>query len=285
MIREAGPGDRAAVEALLMRQIDGAMFPLSNLRAHGLGVGDFVSDHDHATRVWVLGGESLVGLTRSGMLLPLLQGQPDLSPLPDALAGLAVTGAVGPVASVRSVLDALGLARQPTWLNRDEPGFGLDLAQLRAPGVPGAALVPLTTAPRPLLVDWRTRYNIEVMGTPAAEAALHAAKHIDGFLAQDSHRVLMLDGKPVAMTGFNATLPEIVQIGGVYTPPGLRGRGYARQAVALHLAEARAGGVGRAVLFAANDAAASAYRAIGFQPSLAFTLVLFAAPNTIAPCP
>jgi predicted GNAT family acetyltransferase len=83
------------------------------------------------------------------------------------------------------------------------------------------------------------------------------------------------------MTGFNATLPEIVQIGGVYTPADLRGRGYARRAVALHLAEARGKGTARAVLFAANDAAARAYRAIGFQPAVPFTLFLLSTPTRI----
>jgi hypothetical protein len=41
MIREAGPEDRALLEALLLRRIDGAMFPLSNLRTQGVGRGDF----------------------------------------------------------------------------------------------------------------------------------------------------------------------------------------------------------------------------------------------------
>jgi predicted GNAT family acetyltransferase len=73
-----------------------------------------------------------------------------------------------------------------------------------------------------------------------------------------------------------------VQVGGIYTPPALRGRGLARAAVALHLAEARNTGVSRAVLFAASPAAARAYTAIGFQPNGSFALVLFAAPVTIA---
>ena len=40
MIRELGPDDRAAIEALLTARIDQAMFPLVNLREHGLGWGD-----------------------------------------------------------------------------------------------------------------------------------------------------------------------------------------------------------------------------------------------------
>ena len=77
------------------------------------------------------------------------------------------------------------------------------------------------------------------------------------------------------MTGFNAVLPEHVQVGGVYTPPEGRNRGYARRAVAIHLAEARASGVRHAVLFAASAAAARAYEAIGFQRDGSFALALY----------
>jgi GNAT superfamily N-acetyltransferase len=258
------------------------MFPLSNIRAHGLGEAGFASNHDHATRVWIAGGSSLVALTRGGMLMPLLDDTPDLSPFSAALAGMTVTGAVGPAASVRPMLTALGLTAVPARLDEDQAGFALELSSLRLPDLQGAALVPLTVALRPLLVAWRAASTIETQGMPADEATARAAAEVDGYIARDSHRILTRDGQPVAMTGFNARLPEIVQVGGVYTPPALRGRGHARQAVALHLCEARAAGVTRAVLFAANDAAARAYRAIGFQPSFAFALVLFAAPATIA---
>ena len=109
-----------------------------------------------------------------------------------------------------------------------------------------------------------------------------AAEDVRAWLNADSHRVLLHHGQPVGMTGFNVRLPGIVQIGGVYTPPDLRNRGYARTAVALHLAEVRTKGTTRAVLFAATPAAARAYRAIGFQPNGSFALVLFTAPATIA---
>ena len=84
------------------------------------------------------------------------------------------------------------------------------------------------------------------------------------------------------MTGFNAELPTIVQIGGVYTPPPLRGQGFARHAVALHLDEARRRGVGRATLFSASESAARAYSAIGFEPIGHYTLCHFDGPQ-VAP--
>lgn len=282
MIREAGPEERAEIEALLATRIDQAMFPLVNLREHGIRRGDFPSAHDHATRFWRR-GDSLIALTRTGMLLPLLDGAPDLSGLKAALNGLTVTGAVGPAGSVRPVLAALALQHLPTDTDRDEPGFTLPLDRLHIPDLPGTTLRPITPADLPRVTPWRETYIGEVLGGTGVAVRDRAEAELSAYLARDSHRLLLLHGNPVAMTGFNAVLPEIVQIGGVYTPPDLRGRGYARRAVALHLAETRAKGTARAVLFAASDAAARAYRSLGFQPSAPFTLCLLTSPARISP--
>lgn len=281
MIRDAGPEDLPDILAFLTAQTDQAMFPLASLRAHGLTKGDFASPHDYSLRVWRL-GRSTIALTRIGNLLPYLDGTPDLSGLPAALHGQTVVGVIGPATSTRPVIAALGLDRLPTDTNRDEPGFALTLSDLILPDLPDTTLRPLAPDDLPLATDWRETYIGEVLGVTGPEARLKAQDDLAAYLAQDSHRLLLHEGTPVAMTGFNATLPEIVQIGGVYTPPDLRGRGYARRAVDLHLAEARANGVTRAVLFAASDAAARAYRAIGFQPSQPFTLFLLSSPTRIA---
>ena len=98
---------------------------------------------------------------------------------------------------------------------------------------------------------------------------------MEEWIAADSHRFLVVDGEPVALTGFNARLPDIVQVGGVYMPPEARGRGLARRAVALHLTQARAAGAGRATLFASGAAAVACYAALGFERIGSFTLVLF----------
>jgi GNAT superfamily N-acetyltransferase len=281
VIREAGPADRALVEALLSRAIDMAMFPLANLRAQGLVQGGFPSDHSHACRFWLVGTQGLVALSRGGMLMPHLTEGCDLTALRAALACQRVAGALGSASAVRPVMAALGLDAALTRKDEDEPAFALDLDHLRIPDVPGARLIAAAAAYRPLLTEWRTAYHRESLNTPTDHAAMLALVDVDRMIDRGNHRLLMVEGQPVALTGFNATLPQIVQVGGVYTPPALRGRGHARLAVALHLAEARAAGVARAVLFAAGPAAARAYAAIGFQPNGSFALVLFAAPVTI----
>jgi uncharacterized protein len=69
-----------------------------------------------------------------------------------------------------------------------------------------------------------------------------------------------------------------VQIGGVWTPPALRGKGYGKSVVAGSLLAARSQGVKRAILFTGdnNQAAQAVYRGIGFLPTgEKYGLVLF----------
>lgn len=63
----------------------------------------------------------------------------------------------------------------------------------------------------------------------------------------------------------------------MWTPKALRGRGYARCAVAGSLQSARDCGVRRAVLFTGetNPAAQAAYVAIGFEPIGDYAILLF----------
>ena len=90
--------------------------------------------------------------------------------------------------------------------------------------------------------------------------------------------LLLAGAAPVSYSVFNAMLPDIVQIGGVWTPPEFRGRGYARSVVAGSLLAARKQGVERAVLFAdpANEAARRAYLFLGFRIVGDYGLVLLA---------
>ena len=80
----------------------------------------------------------------------------------------------------------------------------------------------------------------------------------------------------MASTSFNAETREAVQVGGVWTPPDLRGRGYGRAVVAVSLLDARAEGVGRAVLFTgdSNVPAIRAYAALGFRRIDDYRIVL-----------
>ena len=87
-------------------------------------------------------------------------------------------------------------------------------------------------------------------------------------------QVAIHDGTLASLSAFNARLPDIVQLGGIYTPPVLRGRGFARAAVAASLLEARGQGASRAVLFTNNPSAVRTYEALGFRRIGDYSIVL-----------
>jgi N-acetylglutamate synthase-like GNAT family acetyltransferase len=275
-LRVATADDLPALTALLRRYEATSMFPLSNLAGAGLnGAGPY------GMRFWVTGDVSgAIGLTNGGMLQPQWPGAADWAAARAVLAGAEVAGVIGPAGQVRPLVEALGLGSAKARLSSTEPGFVLDLKDLILPKGPGV-LAGLDATEPAVLYAWRAVYLTGVTGTPPGRAAPQAQGDIEQFRAAGRHRLLLEAGDPVAMSGFNAVLPDVVQVGGVYVPPDLRGRGRARRVVALHLAEARAKGVRRARLFAVSDQAARAYRAIGFGPADPVGLVLFADPQQV----
>ena len=277
MIR-ATQADRAEVVAFLRRHLPIAMFPLANLHRHGMAGG-----HPRAMAFWLRKDRGAItdaaAISDGGFLFPVCPTQP-WADLRAAMQGSRVAAILGEAGQVTGLRAALGL-EQAAGHATTEPHYDLPLADLVMPEVAGLTLRPLADAPRDLVIRWRRAYLLETMFGQEANVDATAIKDIDSYLAADSHRVLFDGDTPVAMTGFNAVLPDAVQIGGVYTPPQLRARGLARRAVALHLAQARAAGVTRAILFAASAAASTAYQAIGFRRIGEFAIVLHAEPQVV----
>ena len=273
----ATQSDLAEVDAFLSAHVTCAMFPLTNLREYGLS-----GDQPYAQRLWLArhGAQvtDVLALSRSGLVLPVLPSA-TYAAASDVLAGLSVTGVVGRQDWARGMQNACGLTG-PFTLNRDEPHFALRLSALQMPQGAGQ-IVPLAQAPADTIKSWIHAYMIEALDTPKAQADAEVLSRYDRYVASNSHVVLMDGTQPLAMCGFNARLPQIVQVGGVYTPPALRGQGHARRALGQHLAQARAGGVEQAVLFAASETAANTYRALGFEQIGQWTLLLLAEPQVI----
>lgn len=270
--------DRPAIEAFLTRHITTSMFPLSNLRRYGMAGG-----HPRAMRFWLRWQAGalvdVLCISEEGMVFP----QCPTSPWGDVkvvLHGHSVKGVLGDAAQVAALRTVLGLSRD-AGLDTAEPLYALSLDDLVIPDVTGFRLVPLKDAPRALVVGWRRAYLEEVLPMPGEDNAMTAVKDIVGYIEADTHRVLYEGNTPVAMTGFNAVLHEAVQIGGVYTPPALRARGYARRAVALHLSQARDAGTKNASLFAASPQACKAYEAIGFRRTGDFRILIYQDPQVI----
>lgn len=275
MIR-ATLADRPAIEAFLNTHAATSMFPLSNLARHGMQGG-----HPRACSFYIRRDADQISdvltVSDEGVLFPQCpKGFDGVDAIFQGTGVKAVLGDADQVAEIRAVL---GLTHKAQ-LDTVEPAYTLRLQDLRVPDT-DLTLRALQDVPRDTLIRWRAAYNVESLDVPSGKAVNNAESDIDIYIANDSHRSLWDGAKPVAMTGFNAILPNIVQIGGVYTPPDLRSRGYGRTAVALHLAAAFDAGVSQAVLFAANEPAERAYRAIGFVPNGQFAIAFYDVPQVI----
>ena len=148
--------------------------------------------------------------------------------------------------------------------------FALKLAQLRLPGALAEGTVRSRLAAAddaPLLTEWRYAFREATLNDQPGEQLVKTSRaDIAALLASGSLFILEAH-EPLACCSFNARLPDMVQIGNVWTPPALRGKGYGRAVVAGALVIARAGGVIEAILATGryNSAAQAAYRAIGFE--------------------
>ncbi|SNS14934.1 GNAT family N-acetyltransferase [Tropicimonas sediminicola] len=280
--RPATLHDTASIDTFLRARSDTSMFLRSNLRAFGPCGGKA----PHATRMWLqseAGGAlcGVLGISTAGFVLVQLPGGAEPVELRRVLCGAEIKGILGASDQARAVQQALALGAAPAKLDDDEPLYSLDLDHLWVP--PGETrLRRALPSDRDLLINWREEYLVETIHFSPEEAIETAPGDIDGMMERGALMLLQdTSGTPCAMTSFNAILPDMVQIGNVFTPDEKRGQGHARRAVALHLERARAAGVERAMLFASGPAASRAYEAIGFDRIGRFTLLIFEQPQTI----
>jgi GNAT superfamily N-acetyltransferase len=280
LIRPLVSSDAAALEAFLRPHADWSMFLRSNARAAGL---DYHGNPLEADYVGAFEGERIVAVAAhcwNGVVL--LQAPVLLEAVVQRVvrrSGREITGLSGPASQVRAARTLLGLDGRPAPKLGPEELFALDLAELVVPG-------PLADGhwecrhPREtemeLITDWRVGFFVEALhGSDGPGVREQCGEEVRLLRRQASDWLLLDGGRPVSYSNFNARLPDIVQIGGVWTPPPLRGQGYGAAVVAGSLIHAREHGVRRAVLFAEREAAKRAYRRIGFRPLGAYGLVLF----------
>ncbi|MEY2931677.1 MAG: hypothetical protein RL033_2426 [Pseudomonadota bacterium] len=273
--RLLGTEDAALLEAFLREHSDSSMFLLSNLRRAGL------ADHGElyqATYAGSFAGGTLQGVVAhcwNGFLL--LQAPEGLeAALRSVLAhtrlqhhGRPVAAFIGPTSQVQSARKALGLSAAPTRPSDSEWLYGLDLAELRPPEALRTGFLeyrPPLPREHALLCEWRMAYEVESLGAePGNELREAAEQHVSDQIEAGHLWVAVTRGTPVSMAAFNATLPDMVQLGGTYTPHVQRGRGFAQVAVAGALLAARERGVQRAVLFTSNPSAVRTYERVGFR--------------------
>jgi len=278
-IRLLSQPDAQALEDFLVQHRDSSMFLRSNSRRAGL---DYRGHPFQAQYMAAFQGDAIVAVAAHGWNGMLLMQAPEQATAVAracvALSGRRVTGFSGPHAVVQQARVALALSDAETRIDFEEGLYALQLSQLAVPDALASVRVcsrPARAEERDLLVAWRLAYQFEVLNDRgSAESQREAASFIDEQIAHGSAWLAEVTGAAVAFSGFNAQLPDIVQLGGIYTPPGLRGRGFAKCAVAGALLAAREAGATRAVLFTQNPSAVRCYEALGFARVGSYGLVL-----------
>jgi len=278
-IRILDNSDQPRLEAFLISHRDSSMFLRANARRAGLVYRD---EPFHALYAGAIEGGRIMGVVAhawSGMVLVQCPGEIDkLARSCISWSGRQVTGFAGPASQVRRARTALGLVDAPAKMDEEEWLYALDLMELEIPAALRNGEI-ICRAPFPeereLLHRWRCAYDIESLGSNySEETRSRAAAALDRQVAEGNAWVAIRNGELVSLSAFNATLPDMVQLGGIYTPPEHRGRGYAKASVAASLIAARQRGASRAVLFTSNPSAARSYEAVGFRRLGDYGLVL-----------
>jgi hypothetical protein len=133
--------------------------------------------------------------------------------------------------------------------------------------VPGAMRLA-SESDRALLADWLGAFNLEALAQRPDPAAMDqfAARWI---ARQGRAMYLWVDGgQPVAMVGVSGETPNGIRVAPVYTPPALRGRGYASALTATVTQAHLDAGKRYCFLFTdlANPTSNHIYQAIGYRP-------------------
>lgn len=271
----------ARVERFLVKHADSSLFLRSNMREAGLA-----DEGKRLQGTWVAAveqGEVIAvacHVTNGNVLLQAPVFAAELARESVARSGRPVKGIVGPWEQVVAARAALGLANVPAVppeFDLPENLYALSLENLIVPDGQWECSV-VAPATFDAVVIHRADYVVEAIGEARSEKTLpEAIAAITRAMAERSYYALTVDGQVKASGCFNARLPDVVQLGGIYTPPAERGRGHARRLVAGMLRDARAQGVTRAVLFTGSDnlAAQRAYEAIGFRQIGRHGLVLW----------
>jgi predicted GNAT family acetyltransferase len=175
-------------------------------------------------------------------------------------------GVLGPTGAARTLADAwserTGRAAQRVMQERI---FRLDRVTPPRPA-PGRCR-DAEERDRALLAAWFAAFNAEA--TPHAPPS-DAAEHADRFLRRAGRVAYVWEdaGEVVSLAGAGGLTPRGIRIGPVYTPPHLRGRGYASNLVAAVSQHQLAAGRSFCFLFTdlANPTSNAIYQAIGYVP-------------------
>jgi len=283
--RRLGAGDERLLDTYLSRFPATSMFMRSNLQRAGLAY----AGAPYQCQYWASfsAGSITAAIAHAWNGNLLVESSQD-SDLEDLLECFAL-GSNRPISGLLGSKDTVGRCRKvlglhPTDIHSDhfDPLMHLALSK-RIDVLPldhgdhEWELIPATLNFWDLLLDWELEYTKETGLVPPASMderiqSLH--RRIDA----GTYVILLRDGQPVAKGGINARVADSVQIGGMWTPPPFRRRGYARYLLSERLRREEQNGVTQSILFAASDFAVSAYEAVGFEKVGVYRLLFLKEP-------
>jgi predicted GNAT family acetyltransferase len=228
-------------------------------------------------RLWLVrDGEEVVGAALRTPPYNLILAEPRspeaLGALAESLTGEDLPGLVGCEPEVHEFAELWSRhTGRATRTNMRQGVYALEHVE-PLPTVPGTARVA-ATEDRELAVRWWIAFLDEALheGGPGRE---HAEENVDHRLSSPSAGILLWEdaGEAVSVAGWGGRTPNGVRIGPVYTPPELRGRGYATALTAelsLRLLDGRLFEGGRRFCFLytdlANPTANAIYERIGYR--------------------
>ena len=262
MIRKATSADIGAMAAFLDAHVETSMFLLGNLEAHGTED----TTHRNGTAFFLRetgdGITGIFGCTNGGFLMCQLPGltATEAQTYAHLLKGYTLHGMTGEADQVQTVIEALPVSEDAWRLNRVEPLYRMQITALTS----DTLVRPPVEADVPLLSDWFAKYMTETRTAPPGDLQGAAARRAELAVGSPRIRLMEQENVPVAMAAINAKAGQAVQVGGVFVPRDLRGKGLGGQVVKALLAEMAGQGATTAILFAASPDAAKTYERIGF---------------------
>lgn len=129
--------------------------------------------------------------------------------------------------------------------------------------MPAGAARIATAADRDLLISWFDAFSRE-----AGDFDTNHATAVDERLSYDGMTFWQVAGRSAALAGVTRTVAGMMRVGPVYTPPELRGRGYAGAATATVSQAALDRGTEEVLLYTdlANPTSNALYQRIGYRP-------------------
>jgi predicted GNAT family acetyltransferase len=193
-----------------------------------------------------------------------------LTPMPEHALAALVAVLVDRLPDLPGVGGRLDIAARFAQLWRERTGTDVEpavelrvyrLDALVAPRPAPGSLRPAADGDRPRLLEWLDAFVAETGGIGGNTAAA-----LDRWLAQGGLH-LWDDGTAVTMAGAAPAVAGVVRIGPVYTPPEVRGCGYASNCVATLSQQQLDAGAAACMLFTdqANPTPNAIYQRLGYR--------------------